>query len=249
MTDALFYVEALPEPGGLAVVDGDEGFHAANVRRIRAGERLDLGDGAGEMAHCVVEETGKARLTARVLDRRSVAPVSPTVTVVQALPKSDRAELAVELATEAGADAFLAWQATRCVARWDGAAKVDKGLRRWGAVARAAARQSRRAYIPEVGGLVSTAQLVARVRDEIAAGAVVLALHESATQRLTDVELAQADSLMLIVGPEGGIADEEIEALSEAGAVAVRLGPTVLRTSTAAAVALGALGVLTGRWG
>lgn len=249
MTDALFYVEALPEPGGLAVVDGDEGFHAANVRRIRAGERLDLGDGAGEMAHCVVEETGKARLTARVLDRRSVAPASPTVTVVQALPKSDRAELAVELATEAGADAFLAWQATRCVARWDGAAKVDKGLRRWGAVARAAARQSRRAYIPEVGGLVSTAQLVARVRDEVAAGAVVLALHESATQRLTDVELAQADSLMLIVGPEGGIADEEIEALSEAGAVAVRLGPTVLRTSTAAAVALGALGVLTGRWG
>lgn len=249
MTDALFYVEALPEPGGLAVVDGDEGFHAANVRRIRAGERLDLGDGAGEMAHCVVEETGKARLTARVLDRRSVAPVSPTVTVVQALPKSDRAELAVELATEAGADAFLAWQATRCVARWDGAAKVDKGLRRWGAVARAAARQSRRAYIPEVGGLVSTAQLVARVRDEVAAGAVVLALHESATQRLTDVALAQADSLMLIVGPEGGIADEEIEALSEAGAVAVRLGPTVLRTSTAAAVALGALGVLTGRWG
>lgn len=249
MTDALFYVEALPEPGGLAVVDGDEGFHAANVRRIRAGERLDLGDGAGEMAHCVVEETGKARLTARVLDRRSVAPASPTVTVVQALPKSDRAELAVELATEAGADAFLAWQATRCVARWDGAAKVDKGLRRWGAVARAAARQSRRAYIPEVGGLVSTAQLVARVRDEIAAGAVVLALHESATQRLTDVALAQADSLMLIVGPEGGIADEEIEALSEAGAVAVRLGPTVLRTSTAAAVALGALGVMTGRWG
>lgn len=249
MTDALFYVEALPEPGGLAVVDGDEGFHAANVRRIRAGERLDLGDGAGEMAHCVVEETGKARLTARVLDRRSVAPASPTVTVVQALPKSDRAELAVELATEAGADAFLAWQATRCVARWDGAAKVDKGLRRWGAVARAAARQSRRAYIPEVGGLVSTAQLVARVRDEIAAGAVVLALHESATQRLTDVELAQADSLMLIVGPEGGIADEEIEALSEAGAVAVRLGPTVLRTSSSAAVALGALGVLTGRWG
>lgn len=249
MTDALFYVEALPEPGGLAVVDGDEGFHAANVRRIRAGERLDLGDGAGEMAHCVVEETGKARLTARVLDRRSVAPASPTVTVVQALPKSDRAELAVELATEAGADAFLAWQATRCVARWDGAAKVDKGLRRWGSVARAAARQSRRAYIPEVGGLVSTAQLVARVRDEIAAGAVVLALHESATQRLTDVALAQADSLMLIVGPEGGIADEEIEALSEAGAVAVRLGPTVLRTSTAAAVALGALGVMTGRWG
>ncbi|BBY83026.1 16S rRNA (uracil(1498)-N(3))-methyltransferase [Mycolicibacterium pulveris] len=249
MTDALFYVDALPEPGGLAVVDGDEGFHAANVRRIRAGERLDLGDGAGEVAHCVVEETGKARLTARVLDRRRVPPARPAVTVVQALPKSDRAELAVELATEAGADAFLAWQATRCVARWDKAAKVDKGLRRWAAVARSAARQSRRPYIPDIAGVVSTAQLAARVRDEVAAGAAVLVLHESAMQPLADVALAQADSLMLIVGPEGGVADEEIAALGDAGAIAVRLGPTVLRTSTAAAVALGALGVLTGRWG
>lgn len=248
MTPALFYVDALPEPGAMAVVDGDEGFHAASVRRIRAGERIDLGDGAGELAHCVVEETGKARLSARVLERRSVAPASPTVTVVQALPKSERAELAVELATEAGADAFLAWQAARCVARWDGPAKVDKGLRRWGAVARAAARQSRRAYVPDVTGLVSTAQLLHRVRNEVTAGAVVLALHESATQRITDIALSQANPVMLIVGPEGGIADEEIAALCDAGALPVRLGPTVLRTSTAAAIALGALGVLTGRW-
>ena len=120
MSGALFYVDALPEVGELAVVDGDEGFHAANVRRIRVGEELDLGDGAGAMAHCVIEEVGKGRLSARVLSRWTVEPPSPPVTVVQALPKSDRSELAVELATEAGADAFVAWQAARCVARWDG---------------------------------------------------------------------------------------------------------------------------------
>ena len=180
------------------------------------------------------------------MDRRTVAVPTPTITVVQALPKSDRSELAIELATEAGADAFVAWQASRCVARWDGQARVDKGLRRWRAVARSAARQSRRAHIPSVSGVVSTTELVERIRD-IRVDAV-LVLHESATQPITDVPVAQADSLMLVVGPEGGIADDEIAALSGAGATVVRLGPTVLRTSTAAAVALGALGVLTTRW-
>jgi 16S rRNA (uracil1498-N3)-methyltransferase len=245
VTRGLFYVDALPEVGELAVVDGDEGFHAASVRRIRTGEELDLGDGDGTVAHCLVEDVAKGRLTARVLDRRTVPAAAPAVTVVQALPKSDRSELAVELATEAGADAFVAWHASRCVARWDGKAKVDKGLRRWGAVARSAARQSRRPYIPAVTGVVSTAELVQRVRDD---GATALVLHESATVKLMELPVAQADSLMLIVGPEGGIADDEIAALSAAGATPVQLGPTVLRTSTAAAVALGALGALTARW-
>ncbi|MFV8163582.1 16S rRNA (uracil(1498)-N(3))-methyltransferase [Mycobacterium sp. 134] len=247
MSTALFYVDALPGAGELAVVDGDEGFHASNVRRIRVGEQIDLSDGTGVLAHCVVEETAKGRLSARVTERVAIAVPRPTVTVVQALPKSDRSELAVELATEAGADGFVAWQATRCVARWDGP-KVDKGLRRWEAVVRSAARQSRRAYVPAVEGVVSTSALTQRVADAVAGGAVVLALHESATEPFAELPLAQADSLMLIVGPEGGIADEEIAALTGAGAKAVRLGPTVLRTSTAAAVALGAIGALTARW-
>jgi 16S rRNA (uracil1498-N3)-methyltransferase len=245
VTRALFYVDALPEVGELAVVDGEEGFHAANVRRIRPGEALDLGDGNGTVAHCVVQDVARGSLTARVLDRRTVPEAVPAVTVAQALPKSDRSELAIELATEAGADAFVAWQAARCVARWESPAKVDKGLRRWGAVARSAARQSRRPYIPPVTGAVSTPELVARVRDD---DSTALVLHESATLQLTELPMAQADSLLLIVGPEGGITDDELAALSGAGATPVRLGPTVLRTSTAAAVALGALGALTARW-
>ena len=240
---SLFYVDAVPGVGDVVVVDGDEGFHAANVRRTRRGEQLDLGDGAGTVAHCEVTEVAKGRLSARVLDRRVVAPPSPIVTVAQALPKSDRSELAIELATEAGADAFVAWHAARCVARWDGAARVDKGLRRWQAVARAASRQSRRPHIPTVEGVVTTAQLAA------GAGPTTLVLHESATLSLTELPLADAVSLTLVVGPEGGVAEDELAALTDAGALAVRLGPTVLRTSTAAAVALGALGVLTSRWG
>jgi len=178
---ALFYVDAVPEVGGLAVVDGDEGFHAATVRRIRPGEELDLSDGAGTLAHCVIEDAVKGRLTARVLSITDVPAAVPAVTVVQALPKSERSELAIELATEAGADAFVAWQSERCVARWDGTAKVEKGLRRWSAVARSAARQSRRPYVPSVSGPVSTAELVASIGEgSDGTGHVTLVLHESA---------------------------------------------------------------------
>jgi 16S rRNA (uracil1498-N3)-methyltransferase len=243
----LFYIDALPETGELAVVDGEAGFHAATVRRIRRGETLILGDGVGGLARCAVEDSGRDGLQARVVDRWQIPPVEPPVTVIQALPKTERSELAIELATEAGADSFVAWRAARCVARWEGP-RAEKGLRRWRAVARAAAQQSRRAYIPSVDGVLTTESLTQRISDAVASGASVLALHESAGAHLTDLPLAQAKSVMVVVGPEGGIARDELAALTHAGAVAVRLGPTVLRTSTAAAVALGALGVLTPRW-
>ena len=247
MSATLFYAATIPAPGETAVVDGDEGFHAATVRRIRIGESLLLSDGAGTVADCVVVGVGKRSLTARVEQRRTVTLPRPPVTVVQAIPKSERSELAIELATEAGADDFIAWQAQRCVARWEGD-RGEKGLRRWRAVARSAARQSRRAWIPGVTGPLSTEALCSYLAEQIEAGAVVLVLHESADVSITENIVAQANSIILVVGPEGGISDPEVTALIHAGAVAVRLGPTVLRTSTAAAVALGALGVLTPRW-
>lgn len=247
MSAPLFYAEAVPAVGATAEIGGDEGFHAATVRRLRAGERIAVSDGAGTVADCVVETAGKNGLSARVLDRRLVEPPRPPVTVIQAIPKSERAELAVELATEAGADEFLAWQAARCVARWDGE-RAGRGLRRWRAVARSAARQSRRAWIPAVGGPMSTAEVAAYLAERAGQGATVLALHESAGRPLPHTAIAQARAIILLVGPEGGITDEEIGRLTAAGATAVRLGDTVLRTSTAAAVALGAIGVLTPRW-
>ncbi len=245
MAATLFYADSIPAVGGVATVDGDEGFHAATVRRIRPGEALVLSDGAGTLADCVVQDAGKRSLTVRVTARRVAPRPHPPVTVVQAIPKSERSELAVELATEAGADDVIAWQAERCVARWDGD-RAQKGLRRWQAVARSAARQSRRAWIPGVSGPLSTGGLCELL--ERRSGALVLVLHESAQRPLTEVAAASAESILLVVGPEGGVSDTELDALSAAGGVPVRLGPTVLRTSTAAAVALGALGVLTERW-
>lgn len=244
MAATLFYAEDIPAVGGTATVDGDEGFHAATVRRIRPGETLVLSDGAGTVADCVVEDAGKRSLAARVTARRSVPRPRPTVTVVQAIPKSERSELAVELATEAGADGFVAWQADRCVARWEGD-RAEKGLRRWRAVARSAARQSRRPWIPNVTGPLSTRDLCTYLAGR---SAVALVLHESADRPIADVPLAGAEEIIVVVGPEGGVSDSELAALTAAGAIPTVLGPTVLRTSTAAAVALGALGVLTPRW-
>ncbi|MCW1958294.1 MAG: 16S rRNA (uracil(1498)-N(3))-methyltransferase, partial [Mycobacterium sp.] len=240
MAATLFYSEDIPAVGGTATVDGDEGFHAATVRRIRPGETLVLSDGAGTVADCVVQDAGKSSLTARVVDRRTAPSPHPPVTVVQAIPKAERSELAVELATEAGADGFIAWQADRCVARWDGD-RAEKGLRRWRAVARSAARQSRRAWIPAVSGPLSTRDLCGYLGGR--PDAVALVLHESADRRIADVPVAAATEIVVVVGPEGGIGDSELQALVGAGGGASVLGPTVLRTSTAAAVALGAFGV------
>ncbi|MFC4127601.1 16S rRNA (uracil(1498)-N(3))-methyltransferase [Nocardia rhizosphaerae] len=246
MAATVFYLDEVPEPGAIAVLDGPEGRHAATVRRIRVGEPITLSDGRGVLAESEVVAAEKDRLELAVRDRRRAEPVTPTVTVVQALPKSDRSELAVELMTEAGADRIVPWQAARCVANWE--AKAAKGIEKWRAAAKSAARQSRRPYIPDIADLHRTRDLLELVREAKADGAIIAALHESGTGKFTELPLARTAEVVLIVGPEGGLDDVELTALAEAGADVVLLGPTVLRTSTAAAVALGALGALTTRW-
>jgi 16S rRNA (uracil1498-N3)-methyltransferase len=242
-TAPLFLVDTLPT-GATAVLDGVEGRHAATVKRLRAGEDLLLADGSGGLARAVVESVAKDALALRVVDRSTLPAPAPRVVLAQALVKGDRGELAVELATEAGVDGVIPWRAARCVARWEAGPRGEKALARWRTTAREAAKQARRAWVPVVEEPVTTAALARRVE----AAAAALVLHESATDALAAVDLPTDGDLLLVVGPEGGIGDDEVAMLVAAGARAVRLGPEVLRASTAAAVALGALGVLTGRW-
>jgi 16S rRNA (uracil1498-N3)-methyltransferase len=243
-TAPLFLIDALPT-GDTGVLDGPEGRHAATVKRLRPGEELLLADGRGGLAHAVVEDVAKDALGLRVVGRSLLSPPAPRVVLAQALVKGERGELAVELATEAGVDAVLPWRASRCVARWEAGPRGDKALARWRSTVREAAKQARRPWLPVVEEPVTTAALVERVT----AAAAALVLHESADGGIADVELPADGDLLLVVGPEGGIAPDELDALVGAGARVVRLGREVLRASTAAAVALGALGVLTGRWG
>jgi len=262
-TGPLFFVDALPD-GEPVLLDGPQGRHAAMVRRVRVGERMQLGDGHGGLAGAVVRSVGRDRVELEVTERIDVPAPELRVVLAQALVKGDRGELAVELATEAGVDEVLPWRASRCVARWEDGPRGDKALGRWRATVREAAKQARRAWVPVVGEPVTTGALVQRVA--VAAGALVL--HEGAVVGLAELAApaAAADravpvehggpagglpahgDLLIVVGPEGGITDDEVAALVAAGARSVRLGPEVLRASTAAAVALAALGAMTDRW-
>nr|WP_225955452.1 16S rRNA (uracil(1498)-N(3))-methyltransferase [Kibdelosporangium phytohabitans] len=239
----MFLVDTLPQSGEF-VLDGPEGRHAATVKRLRAGETLTVSDGSGGVATCVVDApVGRDALRLRVTERSDVPAPQPRVVVAQALVKGDRGELAVELATEAGADEIVPWRAARCVARWEDGPRGEKALARWRNTVREAAKQARRPWVPEVRDPVGTQDLV-----DLLDGALGLVLEGSAGQRIADVALPRHGDIVVVVGPEGGVSDEEIAVLRDAGAQAVRLGPTVLRASTAAAVALGAIGALSPRW-
>ena len=240
--EPFFLVDQLPAAGPFRLT-GPEGRHAATVRRMRAGEPVVLTDGRGSRAWATVTATGKAEVDLEVGPPELEPVPAVRVTVIQALPKGERGELAVDLATEAGVDAIVPWAARRCVTRWTDD-RAAKGVARWTATAREAAKQSRRSRVPVVYPVATTAQVATLIRATDRA----LVLHESATAGLAAGGVPREGELALIVGPEGGIDDQELAVFTEAGARVVRLGPQVLRTSTAAAVALGALGVLTDRW-
>ena len=240
------YVQEFPTPptvGEVIELTGDEGRHAVSVKRTSVGEQIELVDGHGTRAVITVTGvSGKDRLTG-VVDCAANEPASrPTVTVIQALPKAARSELTVDLLTQAGADVIVPWQAGQSVANWG--KKQDKGLAKWRAAARAAAKQSRRSRIPEITPVADQAAVAALIQ----AAPLALMLHEDATGKITDQPVAQADSVVLIIGPEGGISPAELDAFTTAGAHPVRLGPEVLRTASAGMVALAALGAVTDRW-
>jgi len=228
--------------GDSFVLDGDEGRHAATVRRIRAGERVDVADGDGRVARCEVAAAGRDRLDLTVLALDLVPAPSPAFVLVQALAKGGRDEQAVETSTELGVDAVVPWQASRSVVRWEGE-RGEKARRRWAATAREAAKQSRRPRVPAVADVVTTAGLAARAAD----AALTLVLHEAATRPLAGVELPAAGEVLVVVGPEGGISDRELEALEAAGARTVRLGSTILRSSSAGPATLAVLNARS-RW-
>ncbi|MFF7734639.1 16S rRNA (uracil(1498)-N(3))-methyltransferase [Streptomyces sp. NPDC007984] len=245
MTAPVFVVEHFDAGGGgRYVLDGPEGRHAVSVKRLRAGEDVVLTDGAGRWADCVVLDTeGKDRLIVQ-LDSVSEEPAEqPRVTVVQALPKGDRGELAVETMTEVGVDAIVPWAAARCITQWKGERGV-KALGKWRATAREAGKQSRRVRFPEVAQAATTKQVAA-----LLAGADFAAvLHESGDRPLATAELPVTGDIVLVVGPEGGVAPEELALFEGAGAKPYRLGRSVLRTSTAGTAAAAVLLARTGRW-
>ncbi len=226
------------------VLDGPEGRHAADVRRLRVGELLVLTDGRGSAARCRVVGARKGELDLEVVDRWMEQPPAPRLVVVQALAKGDRGETAVETLTEVGVDVIVPWAASRSVTRWT-PERAPKALARWRTAAHEAAKQARRCRWPEVTDLVASEGVCGLLAD----AALGLVLHEEATLPLASVPVPVDGDFVVVVGPEGGIAPEELSAFIAAGARPVHLGPTVLRTSTAGTAAAAAILSRTSRWG
>ncbi|MBK7820561.1 MAG: 16S rRNA (uracil(1498)-N(3))-methyltransferase [Tessaracoccus sp.] len=242
MTDPLFLADFDEDvaPGARVVVDGEEAHHAA-VKRLAAGESVLLSNGRGVGLAGLVVEASKRSFVVEVSSVRADPGPALTWTVAQALAKGDRSELAVQLATEVGARRVLAWQASRSIVRWQGD-RAAKSLERWRLTAREAAKQSRRLWTPEVEQASTAA-----VEAAIAAADVALVLHESAETHIADVSLPAAGTGVIVVGPEGGISDDELARFVAAGAAPVLISDGVLRTSSAAGVALGQLDVIARR--
>ncbi len=241
-------VHLVPSLAGVAAgstveVTGDEAHHAVAVRRLRVGEAVVLTDGAGRAATGAVASTGKRVFTVAVTDLATEPPAEPRIVVVQALPKGDRGELAVEMLTEIGVAEIVPWAAARCVAVWKGE-RATRSLAKWRSAAREAAKQSRRSWFPEVAELASTGEVAALV----GAADLAVVLHEDASASLNSVDVPASGRVLVVVGPEGGLTDDEIAAFVAAGAVSVRLGAEVLRTSTAGVAAVAALLSRTSRW-
>jgi 16S rRNA (uracil1498-N3)-methyltransferase len=237
----LFLLEVLPDSGEL-LVDGAEGRHAVEVLRLAPGERVRVGDGQGTVAEGDVVSAGADGLRVAVRARLEVPAPTPEFVLVQALPKGDRGPLAVELATELGVDRIVPWTAARCVTRWRDD-RIAKGVAKWRSAARAAAKQSRRPRVPEVTDPMTTREVCGMLADVDLA----VVLHEQARRPLSGLQIPREGAIAVVVGPEGGLTDGEVVAFRAAGAEAVRLGPEVLRTSTAGAATLAALSMRT-RW-
>lgn len=243
--------------GARLPVWGADARHAAQVARVRTGERVGVGDGSGRVAWGRVVHVAQSEVAIEAEEIVLAERRRPGIVLVQALAKGDRDELAVQAATELGISAVVPWQAARSVSRWEGP-KALKGEERWRAVVREASKQAIRPSVPEVRPLTTTRTLAAALTESVVAGGgLALVLEPSAPEPLAALlrsgtpggeAAAAAEELTLIVGPEGGIAPEELEALAAAGARLVRLGSEVLRTSTAGPAAIAALAVLLARW-
>jgi len=243
VTEPLFLapLEA-PEVGKAVSLTGQEGHHAAAVRRIKTGEVVWISDGNGTAVRGPVSATDKGSITITIAEVLREPARAVRYVAVQALPKGDRAELAVEMLTELGVDEIVPWQSTRSVVRWS-PERTERGLTRWRTSAREAAKQSRRFRVPTVAMPMTTAELALRIEQT----ALTVVLHEVAQTKLADLELPTAGEVMFIVGPEGGLTDEEVATFTNAGAKAALIADAVLRTSTAGVVALAQLQALVAR--
>jgi 16S rRNA (uracil1498-N3)-methyltransferase len=235
----LFFVDNLPTSlGENYEFAGDDALHAIRVLRIGSGEIFNLSDGVGAWARVQVLTVAKKSATVKVLELGRQEPLATTFTVIQAIPKGDRIKEAIEMCTEGGADEIIMWRAARSIG------KAEDKVEKLQLTAREASKQSRRFSIPKVTSLASTALVV----DQIAKADLAIVLHESATLRISQIARPGVSKVLLIIGPEGGLTDEEVDTFAAAGAQVALMGRPILRSAHAGLAGLSALNTALSVW-
>jgi 16S rRNA (uracil1498-N3)-methyltransferase len=230
--------------GETVVLTGDEARHATKAARLRVGERVLLGDGGGTQALAEAIAVAPAEVSLVVVSVEHHPELLPPLWLIQSLAKSGRDEQAIEQATEVGASEIIPLQAGRSVVSWEGE-KKESGRARWQRIVTEATKQAIQPHLPSVREQ-HTIEDVCRLSGSIR----LLALDHRADESLFDLDLNPSDPspIAVVVGPEGGLSEQELEALVAAGATRVRMGPGVMRTSSAGPVALALLHQKLGHW-
>ncbi|WP_125979222.1 16S rRNA (uracil(1498)-N(3))-methyltransferase [Bifidobacterium goeldii] len=228
--------------------------HAIQAMRLTDGDALQLSDGQGLCIHAVLTDARNGMVRVERVGRQP-QPVT-RLTLIQALAKTGHDEQAIDMATQIGVDTVIPWQANRSIAKW----KAGRTDRKWNQVLQAATEQSRRVWTPTLGECVSSKQITAICRRACVHGDLVIVLHQDANatwQTIEDriaqlaercLEDGKPRDISVVVGPEGGISEEEVAEFTQAGAYSVVLGSNILRASTAGPVALSLLSRSLGRF-
>ena len=239
MLSTFFVAEGTDFSANQIEVDGDEAHHGVNVLRLKTSEEVKISDGVGNWGVGTVSQVNKKSFTVEILDRGFEPASKQRVVVVQAILKNDANKEAVDFLTQVGADEIIPWQSQHSIGKFD-----DKSLSKWQSAARESSRQSRRVRIPVISNAYSTENLISKIKGL----QNIFVLHESADNRLSQIEINQEADVILIVGPEGGLSEIEVNTFVTAGAKIVRLGESVLRAANAGAAAASVVMSRTGKW-
>ena len=235
----LFFVDNLPTSvGALYEFQNEDALHAVRVLRTTVGDTFNLSDGNGAWSKVIVREAAKKSLRVEVLESGFEEALAQTFTVIQAIPKGDRIKEAIELCTEGGVDRIVMWKSARSIG------KSEDKIEKLQTTAREASKQSRRFRIPTVVGVATTENII----DEIAKVDLAIVLHEAAVQPISQVVVPGAKKIAIIIGPEGGLTDEEVDTFAAAGAKVALLGRPVLRSAHAGIAALSAVNTALSVW-
>ena len=236
MEPAYFLVETSDLNSPVFNIKGTEAHHALRVRRVREKEKLIVTDGFGLVGEVEVLALGPGdQVTVKVVDKKTKVKKKPKVAVAQALAKGERSDLAIESLTEVGVDEIIPWQANRCIVKWDD--KSEKGVEKWKQISRESSKQSRRAFFPEVTNCLDSKRIIGIFKNY----SKVIILDPDSTVLFTDLIEQITEDVLLIIGPEGGIEENEMKLFAENGALTATLGETILRTSTAGGISVAIL--------